>query len=34
MAVNVVTVDRETPNIFPATVQEYLPHNRRAEPNA
>jgi hypothetical protein len=34
MAVNFVTVDRETPDMFPATVLEYLPDNRRAEPNA
>ena len=30
MAVNVVTVDRETPDLFPATVQEYLPEDHPA----
>ncbi len=30
MAVNFVTVDRETPDMFPATVQEYLPEDHLA----
>jgi transposase len=30
MAVNVVTVDRQTPDLFPATVQEYRPEDHPA----
>jgi transposase len=30
MAVNFVTVDRETPDLFPASVQEYLPQDHLA----
>ena len=30
MAVNFVTMDRETPDLFPATVQEYLPEDHLA----
>lgn len=30
MAVNFMTVDRDTPDMFPATVQEYLPEEHLA----
>ena len=30
MAVNFVTVDRETPDLVPASVQEYLPEDHLA----